>query len=100
VDFNDATDAGLFWGGTGIGKRYVLTESAPRSRQITMPTPHQLISKSQKICLLMPNQQYHSTECNPLWLITACNNTHHGGAALLASQVCQRQDADQSAEHV
>jgi len=53
-----------FWDGIDSGiSRTISKHSAPRSRQITMTTPHHSIFKDQ---MLLPNQQYQCTEGNYL----------------------------------
>jgi len=49
-----------FWDGGGISWT-ICKQSAPRSRQITTPTPHQSIFTGQML-FLKPNQQCQSTE--------------------------------------
>jgi len=49
-----------FWDGSGISWT-ICKQSAPRSRQITTPTPHHFISTG-RMLLLTPNQQCQSTE--------------------------------------
>jgi len=49
-----------FLGGSGISWT-IRKQSAPRSRQITTPTPHQSISTG-RMLFLVPNQQCQSTE--------------------------------------
>jgi len=49
-----------FWGGSGISWT-ICKQSAPHSRQITMPTPHHLIFTG-RMLFLTPNQQCQSTE--------------------------------------
>jgi len=52
-----------FWDGSGIS-RTIRKQSAPRSGQITTPTPHHLIFTDQML-FLMPNQQCQSTDGLP-----------------------------------
>ena len=57
LDLNEARDDG---DGSGIS-RTICKQSAPRSRQITTPTPHQSICTGLML-FLTPNQQCQSTE--------------------------------------
>ena len=59
LDYNEARDDGL-WGCSGISWT-ICKQSAPRSRQITTPTPHHSIFTGQML-FLMPNQQCQSIE--------------------------------------
>ena len=51
-----------FWDGSGISWT-IFKQSAPRSRQITTPTPHQSMFTG-RMLFLAPNQQCQSTEGN------------------------------------
>ena len=51
-----------FWDGSGISWT-IFKQSAPRSRQITTPTPHQSMFTG-RMLYLAPNQQCQSTEGN------------------------------------
>jgi len=55
LDFTEATDSEWQWHQLGTSK------SAPRSRQITMPTPHHYFFTG-RMPFLSPNQQRQSTE--------------------------------------
>ena len=64
LDLNEARDVGV-WDGSGISWT-IRKKSAPRSRQITTPTPHQSVFTG-RMLFLTPNQQCQSTEgihCN------------------------------------
>ena len=50
-----------FWDDSGISWT-ICKQYAPRSREITTPSPHQSIFTGQML-FLMPNQQCQSTEC-------------------------------------
>jgi len=47
---------------SGSGISWAICKSAPRSRQITMPTPHHSIFLTGRMPFLPPNQQHQSTE--------------------------------------
>jgi len=49
-----------FWDGSGVSWT-ICKLSAPRSRQITTPTPHHSVFTGQML-FLMPSQQHQSTE--------------------------------------
>jgi len=51
-----------FWGGSGISWT-ICKQSAPRSRQITTPTPHHSIFIG-RMLFLTPNQQCQSRPCS------------------------------------
>jgi len=51
-----------FWDGSGISWT-ICKQSAPHSRQITTPTPHQSMFTG-RMLFLTPNQQCQSTEGN------------------------------------
>jgi len=68
-----------FWDGSGISWT-ICKQSAPRSRQITTPTPHHSMFTG-RMPFLTPNQQRQSTEgtvkerervVNPFDPMTAC----------------------------
>jgi len=59
LDLNQARDDGVL--GCGGIDWTICKQSAPRSRQITTPTPHHSMFTGQML-FLMPNQQYQSTE--------------------------------------
>jgi len=59
LDLNEARDYGIL-GCSGITWT-ICKQSAPHSRQITTPAPHQSIFIGQML-FLMPNQQCQSTE--------------------------------------
>jgi len=59
LHLNQARDDGVL-GCSGISWT-ICKQSAPRSRQITMPTPHHSIFTG-RMLFLMPNQQCHNTE--------------------------------------
>jgi len=46
---------------SGSGISWAICKSAPRSRQITMPTPHHSVFTG-RMPFLPPNQQHQSTE--------------------------------------
>ena len=46
---------------SGSGISWAICKSAPRSRQITMPTPHRSVFTG-RMPFLLPNQQRQSTE--------------------------------------
>jgi len=56
LDFTEARDSEWQWHQLGTCK------SAPRSRQITMPTPHHSSFFTGRMPFLPPNQQRQSTE--------------------------------------
>jgi len=58
LDLNEARDDGV-WDGSGIGWT-ICKQSAPRSGQITTPTPHHSVVTG-RMLFLTPNQ-YQSTE--------------------------------------
>jgi len=58
LDLNEARDDGVL-GCSGISKT-IRKQSAPRSRQITTPTPHNLFFTGRTL-FLTPNQQRQST---------------------------------------
>ena len=60
LDLNGARDDGV-WGCSGIS-RTIRKQSAPRSRQITTPTPYRSTFFACRMLFLMPNQQCQSTE--------------------------------------
>ena len=49
-----------FWDGSGISWT-ICKQSAPRSKQITMPTPHHSVFTN-RMLFLMPNQQCQINE--------------------------------------
>ena len=59
LDLNEARDVGV-WDGSGISWT-IRKKSAPRSRQITTPTPHQSVFTG-RMLFMTPNQQCQSTE--------------------------------------
>jgi len=61
LDLNEARDDGVL-GYSGISWT-ICKQSAPRSRQLTTPTPHHSIF-TDRMLFLMPNQQCQSTEGN------------------------------------
>ena len=61
LDLNEARDDGV-WDGSGISWT-VRKQSAPRSRQITTPTPHHSIFTG-RLLFPTPNQQCQSTEAH------------------------------------
>ena len=64
LDLNEARDDRLL-GCSGI-RWTICKQSAPRSRQITTPTPRHSICTGQMI-FLTPNQQCQGNEGNPSW---------------------------------
>jgi len=65
LDLNDARDDGAL-GCSGISWT-ICKQSAPRSRQITTPTPHHSIFTG-RMLFLMPNQQCQSTKGNSYFI--------------------------------
>jgi len=55
LDFTEARDSEWQW------HQLAICKSAPRSRQITMPTPHHSVFAG-RVPFLLPNQQHQSTE--------------------------------------
>jgi len=60
-----------FWDGSGISWT-ICKQSAPRSRQITTPTPHHSIFTGWML-FLTPNQQRQSTEGKTEYNTNKCN---------------------------
>jgi len=62
LDLNEARDGGVLRWQTGSGISWAIcTQSVPRSRQITTPTPHRSVFTG-RMLFLTPNQQRQSTE--------------------------------------
>jgi len=66
LDFTEARDSDIIW---------AICKSAPRSRQITMPTPHHSVFTGQ-MHFLPPNQQHQSTEGKYLLKRTILENIY------------------------
>jgi len=62
-------------------------QSAPRSRQITKPTPHHSIFKG-RMLFLMPNQHCQSTEGNTNENLTAIFYDSRSNLKLVTPPVC------------
>jgi len=73
-----------FWHGSGINWTKC-KQSAPRSRQITTPTPHNSIFTG-RMLFLTPNQQCQITEGN--WPIETYKQTDHGTAETIGGILC------------
>ena len=61
---------------SGSGISWAICKSAPRSRQITTPAPHQSIFFTGRMPFLPPNQQRQSTEGTNI-LYTSMTNQQH-----------------------
>jgi len=68
LDFSEAKTV------SGSGISWAICKSAPRSRQITMPAPHCLVSTG-RMPFLPPNQQRQSTEGT---IISANHHNNYG----------------------
>jgi len=79
LDLNEARDDGV-WGCSGISWT-IRKQSAPRSRQITTPTPHQSILTG-RMLFLTPNQQCQSSRGKVLCIIKQVNRTYMCWAVL------------------
>ena len=84
LDLSEARDDEVLgWDGSGISWT-ICKQSAPRSRQITTPTPHHSIFTG-RMLFLMPNEQCQSTEgkyqltpINPrVWIVLEAQHEDH-----------------------